>query len=91
MISLRIGKQGISLFFHSFYGKNHITHGEAFKFHYIKSSILYVHNLFKLSDPNINIVWLADRWFGNYFPLFHFIDKVLQDSFVLTYIWSMDK
>ena len=82
MISLRIGKQGISLFFHSFYGKNHITHGEAFKFHYIKSSILYVHNLFKLSDPNINIVWLADRWFGNYFPLFHFIDKVLQDSFV---------
>ena len=30
MISLRIGKQGIPLFFHSFYGKNHITHCEAF-------------------------------------------------------------
>ena len=82
MISLRIGKQGIPIYFNSFYGKNHTLFGNAFKLKYIKSSISYVHNLFKSIIPNINIVFLADRWFGNYFPLFHFIDKVLQDSFV---------
>ena len=82
MISLRIGKQGIPIYFNSFYGKNHTLFGNTFKLKYIKSSISYVHNLFKSIDPNINIVFLADRWFGNYFPLFHFIDKVLHDSFV---------
>lgn len=39
------------------------------------------YNLKKI-DPNTNIVWLADRWFGNFFPLFEFIDKNLKDSFV---------
>lgn len=82
MLSLKVGKQGFPIYFKSFPGKHKQNHGDAFKLSNIKSSLLYIHNLIKSLNPNINIVWLADRWFGNLFPLFHFIDKILNDSFV---------
>ena len=82
MLSLRIGKQGFPIYFESFEGKKDSSFGNAFKLNNIKSSLLYVHNLIKSFDPNINIIFLADRWFGNLFPLFNFIDKTLHDSFV---------
>ena len=82
MLSLKIGKQGFPIYFKTFEGKKDNNHGEAFKLKHIKSSLLYVHNTIKSLNPDINIVFLADRWFGNYFPLFHFIDKTLHDSFV---------
>ncbi len=84
MLSIKIGKQGFPLYFKLYDGKSktNSNHGDAFKISNIKESLLYVHNLLKSIDPLINIVWLADRWFGNLFPLFNFIDKELHDSFV---------
>ncbi len=82
MLSLKIGRQGFPIFFKSFEGKKHPDFSKAFKLDNIKSSILYVHNLFKSINPNFDIVFLADRWFGNYFPLFNFINNTLHDSFV---------
>ena len=84
MLSIKIGKQGFPLYFKLFDGKNknNSNHGDAFKLSNIKDSLLYVHNLLKFIDPLIDIVWLADRWFGNLFPLFNFIDQELKDSFV---------
>lgn len=82
MLSLRIGKQGFPLYFGVFPGKKDKDFGNAFKIKYIKKSLKYVHDLFKSIDNDINIVFLADRWFGNLFPLFKYIDKTLKDSFV---------
>lgn len=82
MISLRIGKQGFPIFFNVFPGQGQPGFGEAFKMDMIQSSLFYVHQLFKSINPDIHIVFLADRWFGNFFPLFRFIDQELHDSFV---------
>lgn len=82
MLSLKVGKQGFPIYFKSFEGKKDPNHGNAFKMNMIKSSLLYVHNLFKSFNPNFNIVFLADRWFGNFFPLFNYINNTLHDSFV---------
>lgn len=82
LLSLKIGKQGFPIFFNVYPGKHKENHGDAFKIKNIKNALSYVHNLFKDIDKDINIVWLADRWFGNLFPLFNFIDNVLKDSFV---------
>lgn len=82
MLSLKIGKQGFPIYFKTFNGKKSVNNGDAFKLSNIKSSLIYVHNIIKSFNPNFNIVFLADRWFGNYFPLFKFIDKTLHDSFV---------
>lgn len=82
MISLRIGKQGFPIFFKSFPGKGKPGFGDTFKLNMIKDALSYVHNMIKKIDPNIDIVFLADRWFGNFFPLFNFITHTLHDSFV---------
>lgn len=85
MLSLKIGKQGFPIFFDSCDGKskeNSNRTGEVFKVSNIKKALLYVHNLFKSIDPDIEIVFLADRWFGNFFPLFNYINDDLHDSFV---------
>ena len=82
MLSIKIGKQGFPIFFNAFEGKGKEGHGDAFKLDNIKNALQYVHDIIKSIDDSIEIVFLADRWFGNFFPLFHFIDKVLEDSFV---------
>lgn len=81
MFTLRIGKQGIPIYFKLFNGANLDYKGEAFKSRYIKDGITYCHNLIKSSIPNANIIFLADRWFGNLFPLMQFIHS-LGDTFV---------
>lgn len=58
--SLRIGKQGIPLWFKSFKGKND---PDAFSNYLIFEVIDYIYNLFK--DKNYNLIFLADRWFNN--------------------------
>ena len=58
--SLRIGKQGIPLWFKSFKGKKD---SDAFSNSTIFEGINYVYNLFK--DKNYNLIFLADRWFNN--------------------------
>lgn len=82
MLSIKIGRQGFPIYFNVFPGKHQLNHGDAFKISNIKKSLSHVHNLIKNIDPNIQIVWLADRWFGNLFPLFNFINKTLNDNFV---------
>ena len=59
LLSLRIGKQGIPLFFRCFPGNNS---SEAFSLSLIKEGISYVHNLFIHKD--CKLIFLADRWFN---------------------------
>lgn len=82
MLSIKIGRQGLPIYFNVYPGKHKPNYGDAFKINHIKKSLSYVHHLIKNIDPNIQIVWLADRWFGNLFPLFNFIHKTLNDNFV---------
>ena len=59
MITMRVGKQGIPLWFMCFKGNDC---SNAFKEDLIKSSISYVSNLF---NGNFDLIFLADRWFNS--------------------------
>lgn len=56
MITMRIGKQGIPLWFRCFKG----IPSDAFKYSLIKDGISYVSNLF---PKDFDLIFLADRWF----------------------------
>ena len=58
MLSMRIGKQGIPLWF-CFKGKNN---SDAFKLNVINGGISYASNLFK---GKFDLIFLADRWFNS--------------------------
>ena len=81
MFTLRIGKQGIPIYFEVFDGSNKEGHGDAFKLINIKKGILFCHNLIKSVIPDAHIIFLADRWFGNLFPFMQYINS-LGDTFV---------
>jgi len=70
MFSLRIGKQGIPLWFKCFKG-NH--NPEAFSLDLIKEGLDFCYNLFK--DKNCDIIFLADRWF-NFCDIINYIDSL---------------
>lgn len=57
MISMRIGKHGIPLWFRCFENKND---PDAFSDNIIKEGISYVSNLF---SSDFDLIFLADRWF----------------------------
>ena len=59
MISMRVGKQGIPLWFKCFKGKND---SNAFDESIIKEGISYVSSLF---DSHYDLIFLADRWFNS--------------------------
>ncbi len=59
MISMRIGKQGIPLWFRCFKGK---SDENAFAEELLKKGISHVSNLF---DNDYNLIFLADRWFNS--------------------------
>lgn len=59
MITMRVGKQGIPLWFRCFKGKSNV---EAFKIELLKEGISYVSNLF---DEDFDLIFLADRWFNS--------------------------
>ena len=59
MISMRVGKQGIPLWFRCFKNKND---SNAFDEELLKDGISYVSSLF---DPSFKLVLLADRWFNS--------------------------
>ena len=59
MITMRVGKQGIPLWFRCFKGKEC---PEAYQEELIKSGITYVSKLF---DGNFDLIFLADRWFNS--------------------------
>ena len=60
MISMRIGKQGIPLWFRCFNGKDC---PEAFEEDLLKQGISYVSSLF--DDDSFDLIFLADRWFNS--------------------------
>lgn len=82
MFTLRIGKQGIPIYFDVFPGTFDESHGDAFKVKNLKKGLVHCHDLIKSVIPDANIIFLADRWFGNLFPLMNFIDQSLHDTFV---------
>ena len=59
MLTMRIGNQGIPLWFRCFKGKNST---EAFDEELLKQGIEYVSNLF---GDSYNLIFLADRWFNS--------------------------
>ena len=59
LLSLKIGRQGIPLWFRCFEG---VDDPDAFKLSLLIEGISYVHNLFK--EKKQNLVFLADRWFN---------------------------
>lgn len=66
LFSLRIGKQGIPLWFRCFKGRHS---PDAYSIDLIKQGISYCNNLF--SNNNYHIIFLADRWFPNVDVLSH--------------------
>ena len=59
MITMRVGKQGIPIWFRWFKGNDC---SNAFKEDLIKSGISYVSNLF---NGNFDLIFLVDRWFNS--------------------------
>ena len=59
MITMRVGKQGIPLWFRCYKGKDC---PEAFEEKLLKEGISYVSSLF---NENFDLVFLADRWFNS--------------------------
>lgn len=59
MMTMRVGNQGIPLWFRYFEGKEC---PEAFQEEFIKEGISYVSALF---DNKYNLIFLADRWFNS--------------------------
>ena len=59
MITMRIGKQGIPLWFRCFKDKND---SNAFSEQLLMDGISYVSNLF---DDSFHLIFLADRWFNS--------------------------
>ena len=68
--SLRVGKQGIPLWFRCFKGNDD---PKAFELNLIKDGISYVHSLFE--NSGYNLVFLADRWF-NFREIMQHIDSL---------------
>ncbi len=59
MISMRVGKQGIPLWFRCFRGN---SDPDAFDIPLLKDGISYVSSLF---DKRFDLIFLADRWFNS--------------------------
>ncbi len=62
MISMRIGKSGIPLWFRAFEGRDC---PDAFKEELLKQDISYVSSLFKENNKKFDLIFLADRWFNS--------------------------
>ena len=78
LLSLKIGRQGIPLWFRCFEG---IDDPNAFDLNLMKEGILYIHNLFK--SKKCNLIFLADRWF-NFRELMEYIDNLGDTYYIRT-------
>ena len=76
MLSMRIGKQGIPIWFQCFKG---ISDNEAFEIGTLKNAITQVSHLFQ--KRNLELIFLADRWFNSIDLLKH-IDSLGHTYFV---------
>ncbi len=78
MFTLKIGKQGIPLFFRVF----PFHDKEAYSFSLFMEGIDFCHNLFKSIDPLSLIIFLFDRHWANHFKLMKFINS-LNDTYCI--------
>ncbi len=80
MFTLKIGKQSIPLWFRifDFHDKS------AFSYSTFTDAISYCHNLIKSVEPQSNIIFLADRFWGNHFKLMNFIDSLGDTYYIRT-------
>ena len=76
MFILRIGKTGIPLWFKEFYYHD----SDAYTYPIFQEAIKTCHDLVKLNNPDANIVFLADRWFGNHIKILDYIN-ILGDTY----------
>ena len=76
MFTLRIGKTGIPLWFKEFYYHD----SDAYTYPIFQEAIKTCHDLVKLNNPDANIVFLADRWFGNHIKILDYIN-ILGDTY----------
>ena len=76
MFTLRIGKTGIPLWFKEFYYHDN----DAYTYPIFQEAIKTCHDLVKLNNPDANIVFLADRWFGNHIKILDYIN-ILGDTY----------
>lgn len=74
MLSLRIGKQGIPLWFRCLKGFKSPTCRDIYNNDLIVEGINYVSNLFSSFD--CNLIFLADRWFGTHPNILKHIDSI---------------
>ncbi len=70
MLTLRVGKHGIPIWFKCF---KSISNNDAFKFDTLKEGIQAVSDLFK--DTDFELIFLADRWFGSW-KILDFINSI---------------
>lgn len=82
MISMRIGKQGITLWFRCFEDKDN---SDVFKLNLITEGVSYVSNLF---DNKFDLIFLADRWFNS---LGHTFCFRLKGNLKVTYFDNVKK
>lgn len=61
MVSMRVGKQRIPIYFKVFEGDHN---SDAYLDSLLVETVHYVHNLFK--DKGFQLIFLADRWFHSY-------------------------
>ena len=78
MFSIKIGKQGFPLWFRAF----NYQDANAFSYELFKEGIDFCHNIIKSVDNNANIIFLADRFWGNHYKLMNYIIS-LNDSFYI--------
>lgn len=72
MISLKIGKQSIPLWFKVF----DYHDSNAFSFSTFTDGINFCYNLIKSIDPHADIAFLADRFWGTHFKLMEYIKSL---------------
>lgn len=78
MFSIKIGKRSIPLWFKSF--SYHST--DSYTYELFTQGVSFCHNLIKSSNPDADIIFLADRFWANHYQLMDFIDS-LGDTFCI--------
>lgn len=77
MLSLKIGKQSIPLFFKSF----SFHHKDSYSFELFKEGLTFCHNLIKSIDKDADIIFLADRFWSTHFSFMGYINNELGDTY----------
>lgn len=80
MISLKLGKQSIPLYFKTF----DFHDKDAYSYDTFVEGISFCHILIKSIDPIANIFLLGDRFWGNHFKLMHFIASLGDTYYIRT-------